>query len=118
MQSYKLYTVEIKKNVSNLVTVPFRNAVDLPFLLRSVPLRSVSGALPHFPRALATTVGFYEMEVLLVAAWGLCAPLIRFFTMIGPCLATAVVPRETRPFLALRGGRVERKEFFFFGIKL
>ena len=44
MQSYKLYTVEIKKNVSNLVTVPFRNAVDLPFPLRSVPLRSVSGA--------------------------------------------------------------------------
>ena len=109
MQSYKLYTVEIQKNVSNLVTVPFRNAVDLPFPLRSVPLRSVSGALP---RALATTVGFYEMEVLLVAAWGLCAPLIRFFTMIRPCLATAVVPRETRPFLALRGGRVERTDCY------
>ena len=60
-----------QKNVSNLVLfrlvyVPFRNTVDLPF-----PLLSVSGALPrvgHFPRALATIVGFYEMEVLLVAA--------------------------------------------------
>ena len=38
---------------------------------------------------------------------GAMSPLIRFFTTIGPCLAT-IVPREMRPFLAHRGGRVAR----------
>ena len=104
MNLHQLYSRERFQFRSVPFCLVFRNAVDLLFPLRS-------GALPHvgdFPRVLATTMCFYEMEVLLIGVEAML-PLTRFFTMIGPCLGT-VLPSETRPFLGLHGGCVARTE--------
>ena len=52
MSQFFLGTVEIKKTFRSvpfrLVSVPFRNAVDLPFPLRFVPFRSVASRFQCF----------------------------------------------------------------------
>ena len=53
--------------------------------------------------------GFLSDGSVSSSCVGAMSPLIRFLTIIGPCLAT-VVSCEMRPFLALRGGRVARTE--------
>ena len=66
----------------SIVSVPFRIAVDLPFVFHFVPSCSVafhsnSGASLRVVECLwvlATTVGVYRMEVLLVAVRRLCHP--------------------------------------------